>query len=254
MKTLKIVYIFALLPIFLLTSCVSNAQKTVEFTIKGGALVEALYINDPKSLLSEKDIKKLASTYEKQGSKVLAKFATTDFPDAGEMPLEDRKYSYILMAQWSNPNGRTKQVAGNILNSIENKIGKENLQFGFFAAQQDTPVVLKADKAYDFTSAWLISDDKCAAPPLMQVIGTYFGKIGPALQKYEISNPAFLGPHPQMPTYESRLFVPHMLGIFEWREFADRAKFLKDPLYAPHKDVRNSVLKKMDVAFTKVIL
>ncbi|MEO1098336.1 MAG: hypothetical protein AAFX57_11360, partial [Bacteroidota bacterium] len=174
-------------------------------------------------------------------------------PEAGEMPLEQRSYSHILMVQWSNPITRSEKLAKRILKAVETSVGSQNLQFGFFGAQQNTPVTLKQDKAYDFTSAWLISEEQCAAPALMQVIGTYFGKIGPALQKYEISNPAFLGPHPQMPTYETRLFVPHMLGIFEWNAFSDRAKFLKDPLYAPHMDVRNSVLKKMDVAFTKLV-
>ena len=67
MKTLKIVYIFALLPIFLLTSCVSNAQKTVEFTIKGAALVEAIVeklieVNTElfSGILSESDCEALA--------------------------------------------------------------------------------------------------------------------------------------------------------------------------------------------------
>lgn len=231
----------------------SVAQNQVNFTIKAGSLVEVCYINAEGINFSPADVSKLAKSYQKQGGEVLAKFESTNFPEVANVEFTDRRYTYTLLVQWSVPSTRTQEKANKILKSTESIVGKDNLQFGFFASQKETPVSLSSEKAYDFTSAWLISDDPCAAPALMQVIGAYFGKIGPALMKYEISNPAFLGPHPGMPAYESRLFIPHMLGIFEWRAFSDRAQFTKDPLYEPHVDVRNSVLKKIDVSFNRVI-
>ena len=239
--------------LFIATAPFLGAQATVDFTIKSGALIEIVYINAEGSNYSISDLDKLAKSYQRQGGEVLAKFETTNFPEVANVVFTHRKYSYILLVQWIDPAARTQERSSEILAHTERKVGKEKLQFGFFASQEETPVSLNPEKAYDFTSAWLISDDPCAAPALMEVIGGYFGKIGPALLKYEISNPAFLGPHPEMPRYESRIFVPHMLGIFEWRDFSDRAKFTQDPLYEPHVDVRNSVLKQIDVSFNKLI-
>ncbi|MEM8907970.1 MAG: hypothetical protein AAGD05_09010, partial [Bacteroidota bacterium] len=124
----------------------------------------------------------------------------------------------------------------------------------FFGAQADTPVTLEASKIYDFTSAWTIATDPCQMPIIQQVIGTYFGKITPALQKYQISQTVFFGPHPAAPEIDSKVFRPDMCGIFQWQQAADHPKFQVDPLYTEHVDIRDAIMKKMEVLLTRVVL
>jgi len=235
--------IIVLIVFNLTTSCM--AESTASFTIKAGALVEMIYINAENK---GGDVEPLRKGLTRANCEVLATF------EVAQIPKSKRKFSHILMIQWANPADRSSSSVARAIDKAKKTLGEENLQFGFFGSQQDTPVTLNEDKIYDFTSAWLISDDPCAAPSLMQVIGGYFQKIGPVIQEYRIGQTAFFGPHPQMPKTESRLFVPHMLGIFEWQKYDDRAKFIADPAYTAHVDVRNAVLKEMDVVFAKVVL
>lgn len=242
----KINYLSLLLLSFVIctaVSCSAFSSPPEGFTIKAGALIEVIYINAPGKL---KEVQTLGKDLAKTKGEWLATF------EVAEMPKTERKFSHILIVQWVAPSDRSsgaKHIA-----KAKKSFGDANIQFGFFGSQQDTPVALKKDKIYDFTSAWLISDDPCAAPSLMQVIGGYFQNIGPVIQEYGIGQTAFMGPHPQMPKTESNLFIPHMLGIFEWQKYTDRAKFIEDPAYTAHVDVRNAVLNKMDVVFAKVIL
>lgn len=221
----------------------------VSFTITAGAMVETLYLNVPES--DTKVISKLLPAYAKTvasaGGEVLATFKVTQLPNT------DRKMTHIVLIQWPDPSKRTNSISKTGFKKIGAALGGDNIQYGFFGAQQDIPVTLSADKIYDFSSAWFISDDPCAFPALFEVLGTYFSKIPPVLQEFGISQTAFFGPHPAMPE-ETNMFVPHMFGIFEWQKFEDREVFNKDSRYTEHVDIRNSVLKKMDIIFAKVML
>ncbi len=250
MKTKSYVsLLFICLAVFQL-SAFEKPIKTVNFTIKAGAMVETLYLNVPDGTtnITRKLLPAYAKTVASSGGEVLATFEVTQLPDT------DRKMTHIVLIQWTDPSKRAGSISKGSFKKIVTVLGSENIQYGFFGAQQDTPVALSSDKIYDFTSAWFISDDPCAFPALFGVLGTYFSKIPPVLQEYGISQTAFFGPHPAMPTSETNVFIPHMFGIFEWQKFEDREVFNKDPRYVEHVDIRNSALKKMDVVFAKIIL
>ncbi|WP_299223901.1 hypothetical protein [uncultured Aquimarina sp.] len=240
--------LFICLTIFQLSGC-EDPIKTTNFTIKAGAMVETLYLNVPNgnTSIASKLLPAYAKTVSSSGGEVLATFEVTQLPDT------DRKMTHIVLIQWTDPSKRTGSVNKGSFKKIVAALGSENIQYGFFGSQQDTPVTLSSDKIYDFTSAWFISDDPCTFPSLFGVLGTYFSKIPPVLQEYKISQTAFFGPHPAMPKTETNVFVPHMFGIFEWQKFEDRELFNKAPRYTEHVDIRNSVLKKMDVVFAKAI-
>ncbi len=237
---------------FLLALQVSACEeplKTVNFTIKAGALVEVLYLNVPNgnTAVAGKLLPAYTKTVASSGGEVLATFEVTQLPET------ERKMTHIVLVQWTDPSKRAGSVSKNTFKRLQSAIGDKNIQYGFFGAQQDTPVTLSTEKIYDFTSAWFISDDPCTFPSFFQVLGGYFQNINPITTKYGISQTAFFGPHPAMPK-EANIFIPHMLGIFEWQKYEDREVFNNDPAYTEHVDVRNSVLKKMDVIFAKVIL
>ncbi|MEW7292398.1 hypothetical protein [Aquimarina sp. 2304DJ70-9] len=226
-----------------------NPAKSASFTIKAGALVEVMYI-DASSQVTNK-VEGLLPAFSKNvssiGGEVLAKFKVSNLANT------KRKMTHIVLLQWSDISKRTNLQGQDTFKKLLEAVGKENIQFGFFGAQQDTPVTLQADKIYDFTSAWFITDDPCAFPPLFQVLGGYFQKINPITKAYGISQTAFFGPHPAMPK-EPNAFIPHMFGIFEWQKYEDREVFNNDPKYTAHVDVRNAVLKEMDVIFAKLML
>lgn len=226
-----------------------STPKTTSFTIKAGALVEVMYINATSN--TAKVVSNLVPAFAKaitsSGNEVLATFEVTQIPNS------KRVASHILLLQWNDVSQRDIIKGQRSFKRLEDSVGKENIQYGFFGSQENTPVTLHSDKIYDFTSAWFIVDDPCAFPPLFQVLGGYFQKINPVTTAYGISQTAFFGPHPAMPA-ESNLFIPHMFGIFEWQRFEDHKIFNNDPKYTAHVDVRNAVLKEMDVIFAKVIL
>ncbi len=247
MKTKRTVSLFIVLILALpLSAC--SIPKTKTFTIKAGALVEVMYINatGAKSKVAKKILPDYARALSQNGGELLASFEVT------QLPQTERKMTHIVLIQWNDPSKRAKLVATSSSKKLLDTVGKENIQYGFFGAQQDTSVNLHPDKIYDFTSAWFISEDPCTFPTLFQVLGGYFQNIDPITAEYGISQTAFFGPHPAMP-HEANLFVPHMFGIFEWQKYEDREVFNNDPKYTAHVDVRNAVLKKMDVVFAKLI-
>lgn len=250
MKTTKNVLstVLIFLSVLQLSACESPV-KTTDFIIKAGAMVEILYLNVPdgNDNVAPKLLPAYAKTVASSGGEVLATFEVT------QLPQTERKMTHIVLIQWADPSNRAGSVSQPSFKKLESAIGDGNIQYGFFGSQQDTPVTLDTEKIYDFTSAWFISDDPCTFPPLFQVLGGYFENINSITKEYGISQTAFFGPHPAMPA-EANTFIPHMLGIFEWQKFEDREVYNNDPDFTQHVDVRNSVLKRMDVIFAKVVL
>lgn len=216
--------------------------KTSEFTIKAGAVLETLYFNtDDKTFASiAKDYGKEVA---KNGGALLATF------DVIKKKTE-RSVTHIAIVQWTDPSGYAKATKSSVFSKAKSNL----VDVGFFASQQDTPVVLRDDKMYDFTSAVTIMTDPCQMPTIMQVMGTYFGKIGPVLQKYGIAQTAFVGPHPGAPQTSAKMYMPHMMGIFQWNDVNDVEKFQNDPDFTEHVDIRNAVMSKMEYVYTKAIL
>ncbi|MEO0376788.1 MAG: hypothetical protein AAF329_19645 [Cyanobacteria bacterium P01_A01_bin.17] len=220
---------------------------TRTFTIRAGALIEAIYFNVPSN--GEQLKRALLPSFQKavaeSGGEYLASFEVL------KNAKGDHTVTHIALMQW--PNSSVRAAAKNSqsrqhLNSLITDVG-------FFAAQQDTPVVLSQDKIYDFTSAWTIATEPAHMQVVMQVLGTYFQKIGPVTQKYGITTTAFLGRHPAAPQDEARVFAPDISGIFEWQNIEDHSKFNRDPMFTEHVDIRNAVLRRTEeVLITKVIL
>lgn len=216
--------------------------KSSEFTIKAGAVLETLYFNtDDKTFAS------LTKTYGKEvakhGGELLAKF------DVVKKKTE-RAVTHIAIVQWTDPSGYVKAAKSSVFTNVKNKL----VDVAFYGAQENTPVVLRGDKIYDFTSAFTIMTDPCQMPTIMQVMGTYFGKIGPVLQKYQIAQTAFVGPHPGAPATTVTPYTPHMMGIFQWNKIEDVEKFQNDPDFTAHVDIRDAVMSKMEYIYTKAIL
>lgn len=216
--------------------------RTGEFTIKAGAILETLYFNT-----TDADFKSIIGHYEKEvsknGGQLLAQFEVIK-------KKTGRPVTHIAIVQWADPKGYGKVVGSSAFTKAKGKL----VDIAFYGAQQDTPVVLREDKIYDFTSAFTIMTDPCQMPTIMQVIGTYFGKIGPVLQKYGIAQTAFVGPHPSAPQTSVNTYIPHMMGIFQWNNIKDVDKFQNDPDFTEHVDIRNAVMSKMEFIYTKAIL
>ncbi len=219
------------------TTSIPTNVKTHKFTIKAGAIVEVLYFNtDSKTF--EKAVKDYGKEASTNGAELLAKFEVIK-------KETERPVTHIALVQWTDPS-RYGKVAVNLTKTL--------VDVGFFGAQQDTPVILRDDKMYDFTSAWTIATDPCQMPALMQILGVYFGKIGPALQKYGIAQTAFVGPHPAAPKTKLKTYTPQMMGVFQWNSVEDPSKFQADPMFTEHVDIRNAMMKKMEFIYTKAML
>ncbi len=224
------------------TETIPADVKTGEFTIKAGAVLETLYFNtDAKNFASV--TKEYGKEVAKNGGQLVAKF---------EVVKKDteRPVTHIAIVQWTNPAGYAKAAAS----SAFAKAKKSLIDVGFFGAQQDTPVVLRDDKIYDFTSAWTIATAPEQMPVIMQVMQTYFGKIGPVMGKYGIAQTAFVGPHPGAPQTSATAYTPQMMGIFQWNDVNDPKKFQNDPDFTAHVDIRDAVMSKMEFIYTKAIL
>lgn len=213
---------------------------TSTFTITAGAVVETLYFNtDSKTFKSAVDnYSKSVSNY---GGELLAKFEVIK-------KKTERPVTHIAIVQWKDISSYAK--AAKASSQLKNNL----VDVSYYGAQQNTPVTLRGDKVYDFTSAFTIMTDPCQMPVVMGVMRTYFGKIGPVLQKYNISQTAFFGPHPGAPSTSLNTYMPHMMGIFQWNNVSDVAKFQSDKDFTDHVDVRDAVMQKMEYIYTKAIL
>ena len=223
-------------------SKIPSDVKSSEFTIKAGAVLETLYFNTDDSTFKS-ILKSYGKEVSKNGGQILAKFNVIK-------KKTERAVTHIAIVQWTNPDGYSKVTATSAFKKAKDKL----VDVSFYGAQQDTPVVLREDKIYDFTSAFTIMTDPCQMPMIMQILGTYFGKIGPVLQKYGIAQTAFVGPHPAAPSTSAKRYVPHMMGIFQWNDINDVSKFQNDKDFTEHVDIRNAIMSKMEFIYTKAIL
>ncbi|MEM7773380.1 MAG: hypothetical protein AAF327_23100 [Cyanobacteria bacterium P01_A01_bin.37] len=219
---------------------------TQSFTIQAGALIEAVYLNAPGS--SEQLSQRLLPAYQeavtRTGGEYLANFEVLQNDSV------DRSVTHVALIQWPDAVTRAAVKETQGYTNIEGQI----TDVGFFAAQQDTPVVLDGDKIYDFTSAWTIATEPAHMAIVMQVIGTYFQKIQPVIERYQISTVAFLGRYPGAPQDESRVYAPDITGIFEWQRLEDFDVFQNDPDWLEHVDIRNAVLsREADALLTRVM-
>lgn len=216
--------------------------KSSEFIIKAGAVLETLYFNT-----SDSEFKSIIAGYGKEvtknGGQLVAQFEVIK-------KKTERPVTHIAIVQWTDAKGYSKASGSNAFAKVKDKL----VDVAFYGSQQDTPVVLRDDKIYDFTSAFTIMTDPCQMPTIMQVMGTYFGKIGPILQKYGIAQTAFVGPHPGAPSTTATSYTPHMMGVFQWNDINDVEKFQNDPDFTEHVDIRNAVMNKMEYIYTKAIL
>ncbi|MEM9069285.1 MAG: hypothetical protein AAGE52_12300 [Myxococcota bacterium] len=206
--------------------------RSADFTLEAGALIEVVYVdaNDGAERLA---------TYGREsasrGGELLARFDVVG--GAAEPSI-----SHLGIVTWPDPTQATPAADGALGSTLRRR--------GYFGVQQSTPVHLSENRIYDFTSAWSIASEPSQMPVIMQVLGTYFQKIGPVIGYYGIAQKGFLGPHPAA----HGDFTPHMMGLFEWERLEDHATFNADPAFLEHVDIRNALMERMEVLLTKVIL
>jgi len=212
------------------------AASTTEFTLKGGALIELVFLQDGDAGL----LPEFETAIETAGGDYLVGF------DVVKNLAKDHSATRVAMVQWSTAASRAAADAiyadlGTVLNDT-----------GFFVVQADTAVALDHDKIYDFTSAWTIAKTPEEMGIVMQVIGHYFQKIGPIVDEYEIATRAFMMRHPAGAEL-APAFTPQITGLFEWRSLQDHARFQNDPRWLEHVDIRNAVLaRKEDILLMQV--
>ncbi|MEM8796067.1 MAG: hypothetical protein AAGE61_10910 [Pseudomonadota bacterium] len=219
----------------------ADSGRTDNFTIRAGALVEAIYLNNNGVA---DDLANLEAAINAAGGEHLTNLEVI------RNESENHPITHVVFLQWSDPSRRSALTGSAAWDVIDDHI----TDLGFFGVRGDTSVELHEDRIYDATHAWTIAKSPEQMQVVMQVIGRYFQAITPVLKEYKIATKAFFGPAPGVSDPNFPTYSPQIFGLFEWQSLEDVEKFRSDERWLKSVDIRDATFERdEDTYFTRVM-